>query len=92
MIDVDAALASGLVSYKVEPDDLMSKTEEIAKKMTAHLSAEQHKTTPGSTLTLSTITGSAGSVKTGIEELFERQLAGSIIFICMDKFFRKRKN
>ena len=33
MIDVDAALASGLVSYKVEPDDLMSKTEEIAKKM-----------------------------------------------------------
>jgi enoyl-CoA hydratase/carnithine racemase len=33
MIDVDVALASGLVSYKVEPDDLMSKTEEIAKKM-----------------------------------------------------------
>jgi len=33
MIDVDAALASGLVSYKVEPDDLMSKTKEIAKKM-----------------------------------------------------------
>lgn len=33
MIDVDAALVSGLVSYKVEPDDLMSKTEEIAKKM-----------------------------------------------------------
>ena len=39
-------------------------------------SADQHKTAPGSTLTLSTITGSAGSVKTGIEELFNRQLAG----------------
>ena len=33
MIDVDTALSSGLISYKVEPDELINKSIEIAKKI-----------------------------------------------------------
>ena len=33
MIDADTALESGLISYKVDPDDLMSATLSIAKKI-----------------------------------------------------------
>ena len=33
MIDADTALSSGLISYKVEPDELINKSIEIAKKI-----------------------------------------------------------